>query len=236
MLQEFRDYFLKLAYHKKLNPKLFDGDKLKPVVRDKLIEIGDAWMKFAKIPLDAIEDVICTGGNMNYNYTEESDIDVHVVVDLDKFPIQDKEILRDYIFAKKNLWAKAHSNRVLGYPVELFAQSKDDRIPNHQGVYSILYDDWIVKPENLKLSYDDRNLHEKVLYEQADIDRIIRNADYEAAKAKQDRLKGGRGLALATPDGEFAAENLVFKSLRNTGHLTRLSDFVRQKEDEALSL
>lgn len=235
-LREFKDFFLKLAYHKTLNPKLFEDDKLRPEVRDKLLQISNAWLRFAKLPADAVIDVIATGGNINYNYTEESDIDVHLVVDMTKMPISDPAFMRDYIFDKKNLWAKSHNNRVLGYPVELFAQSSEDRLPNHQGVYSLVHDKWVAHPENLNLNYDDRNLREKVAFHRHDIERIIKRGTVEEARALQDRLKGGRGAALATDRGEFAEENLLFKSLRNSGHLQRLSDFVKAAEDKELSL
>lgn len=235
-LQEFHDFFLKLAYHSKLNQKLFDGDTLRPEVRAKLLQIADAWLAFAKLPADALVDVIATGGNINYNYTEESDIDVHLVMDMSKMPISDPDFMRDYIFDKKNLWAKSHNNRVMGYPVELFAQSSTDRLPNHQGVYSLTDDKWVAHPENLKLTYDDRNLKEKVAYERHDIDRIISRGTVEEARAKIEKLRGGRGSALATESGEFAQDNLIFKSLRNSGHLQRLSDHVKTIEDKELSL
>ena len=76
---------LTLQYHDELNPKIWvDEDKLKPIVREHLLKIAKVWAKTAKIEDDAIEDIIITGGNVNYNYTKQSDIDIHLVVDMKK--------------------------------------------------------------------------------------------------------------------------------------------------------
>ena len=40
---------ISLEYHDELNPKLWDGDKLKPEIREKLLKFGDAWAEFAKL-------------------------------------------------------------------------------------------------------------------------------------------------------------------------------------------
>jgi hypothetical protein len=36
--------------------------------------------------------------------------------------------------------------------------------------------------------------------------------------------------------GEFSVENLVFKELRNLGYFDKINDYVKQKQDERLSL
>ena len=71
-------------YHEDLNVKFWDGLTLRTEVRDKLLEIGYIWAEFAKIPPNAIQDIILVGGNANYNYTEYSDLDLHFVVDKDE--------------------------------------------------------------------------------------------------------------------------------------------------------
>ena len=61
---------LTLQYHDKLNPKLWNGEKLDPKVREKLIEIAKFWMEYALIEKSALKDILITGGNVNYNYTK----------------------------------------------------------------------------------------------------------------------------------------------------------------------
>ena len=54
-----------VTVNRKLNPKIWDGDDLKPEVRAKLIEIARAFEDFVGIDLD-ITDYSITGSNANY--------------------------------------------------------------------------------------------------------------------------------------------------------------------------
>ena len=78
---------LSLQYHDELNPKLWDKNDLKEDVRQKLLEIAKKWQEFAKIPDSAVHDIVITGGNVNRNYTDLSDIDVHFLIDNKPIPI-----------------------------------------------------------------------------------------------------------------------------------------------------
>ena len=75
---------ISLEYHDELNPKLWDGEKLKPEVKAALLKFIEAWRQYANIPKDLIQDIVMIGGNTNYNYTPKSDIDVHLIVDRNK--------------------------------------------------------------------------------------------------------------------------------------------------------
>jgi hypothetical protein len=68
--------------HKTLNTKLFDleTDELRDDLKAKLLEIADRFISLSKVPVEAVVDVVATGSNLNYNYSQHSDIDVHVVV------------------------------------------------------------------------------------------------------------------------------------------------------------
>ena len=119
---------LTLQYHDELNPKIWDDTKLKPEVRAKLMMIARTWAGFAKIPPAAITDVILVGGNANFNYTPYSDIDLHVVVDMDKIP-ECEGLLDEYLRGKKQLWGLVHDIKIYGHDVELYAQDKAHLTP-----------------------------------------------------------------------------------------------------------
>ena len=94
-------------YNQELNIKFWEDGVLKPEVKDKLLQIGNKWADFAKIPSNAVKDMILVGGNANYNYTRFSDLDLHLVVD--KSQIADcPDLLDDYLRDKKKLWALVH--------------------------------------------------------------------------------------------------------------------------------
>jgi len=227
-----------LQYHDELNPKLWeDGDKLKPIVRQHLIKIAKVWAKTAKIEDDAIEDIIITGGNVNYNYTKQSDIDVHIVVNMKKTPFTDEEQMRLFMLAKKDLWALQHNVKIYGLPVEVYAHSHQTKTPKSQGVYSIYSDKWLIKPKNLKLNFDnDVGLRHKIEEQMHRIDHVIntRGSIKEASDLK-DKLAAMRAASIQKA-GEFAIENLVFKDLRNRGYIDKLKNYIRSKVDRMLTL
>ena len=131
-MKSFQSLRLTLRYHNKLNIKFWDDEYLRPEVREKLIQIGYKWADFAKIPNEAIKDIILVGGNANYNYTRFSDLDLHLVVD--KTQIADcPEILDDYLRDKKKLWALVHDIKIYSHPVELYAQDENDPLLQTRG-------------------------------------------------------------------------------------------------------
>lgn len=236
-LREMLDKLM-LRYNKELNPKLWVNGDLKPEITDKLLKIADAWREFAKIPDSAVEDIIITGGNVNYNYTDVSDIDLHLVCDMTKMPVRNEEIMTDIIFSKKALWAAKHPGiSIYGYPVELFAQDVNKPFPVQQGVYSIITNSWLVQPENLNLDFDsDFGLKSKVESHMRAIDRMLTDGTpVEQIKDHMTKLHAGRGEAIQA-GGEFAFENLVYKELRNRGYLAKMSNHIQQHYDDDLSL
>lgn len=113
--------------HDKLNQKIFDGDKLRPEVKDKLLEIVDHFKKNLEeddIKLD-IKDVILVGSSASYNYTKDSDLDCHIVADLSVYPNQE-ELANKVYNAYKALWNNKFDPVIYGIPVEIFVESYRD--------------------------------------------------------------------------------------------------------------
>ena len=231
---------LALQYHDTLNPRLWNpDDTLKPEVRGHLLAIAEAWRVFTKIPADAVKDIVISGGNVNYNFTSQSDIDVHLKCDFSKMPSVDPEIMKDYIFAKMNLWAIKHPIIINGYPVQLFAQdiSDETQTPVNQGVFSLTNNEWIIKPTNLHINYEnDLMLKDKIDYYMKLIDNLIAtDGSVEEANKLRDKLSKMRASSLQK-SGEFGELNNVYKELRNQGYLSKLANFANNKEDSAFSL
>lgn len=235
-MKTFKQFRSTLKYHKQLNPKLWKNNKLNTVVRLKLLQIAEAWSEFANVPKSAIKDIIMTGGNANYNYTDQSDIDVHLVVDYDKMDC-DKELVFDYFMSKKSLWASSHNVTVYGQPVELFAEPVDAGRKTGQGVYSLKKDKWIQEPKFEDLNFDkDPLLASKVDFYKREIENAIEGrVDMSVADTLKNRIYGMRAAAIQK-EGEFSFENLVFKELRNRGYIDKLRAYLTTKKDDQLSL
>lgn len=224
-----------LQYHQTLNPDLWENNGLKKEVANKLMMIAHTWASFAKIPPQAIKDIILVGGNANYNYTGFSDIDLHLVVDTEE--IADcPEVLEDYFRGKKQLWALVHDIKIYGHPVELYAQDVKTPYTKGQGVYSIQDDKWIVEPERKQVNLEDPAIKRKVDQYIQMIDTLIdSSAEDEAFEKLKEKIRNMRASALKI-GGELSVENLVFKELRNQGHLDRLTNYLRSNQDRRLSL
>ena len=226
---------LTLRSHDKLNPNLWKNEKLDPEVWRALNRIGKEWQSFANIPDSAIRDVIICGGNANYNYTDQSDIDVHLVVD--KEGVKCDGLVDDYLQSKKQLWALTHDITVKGQPVELYAQDFRDPFRKGQGIYSLKSNRWLQKPTKQKIDRRDPEVVRKTKQYMDSIDHLLDyNSDDVASLRKlKNRLKQMRSTAIEK-GGEVAPENLVFKELRNRGYTEKLSDYMKNLEDQSLSL
>ena len=90
--QENFDLF-KEAYelHDTLNSKLFDLEtsKLKPEVLEKLLQISEEFLKSIDPLTLSIADIRLVGSNASFNYNEQSDIDLHIIVNFDLNYIDD---------------------------------------------------------------------------------------------------------------------------------------------------
>lgn len=226
-----------LQYHRTLNQKIWEGQKIRGEVRSKLLEIARLWQKFASIENKNVIDIVLTGGNANYNYTKQSDLDVHLIIDYDKVTCNNVLVM-DYFMSKKALWAVNHPNiRIKGYPVELFAEDKKAKPRPGQGVYSLLKGRWVQEPTFAKLNFNkDILLAQKVEFYKKEIDNLVTGKhSVPAADALKDRLRSMRGAAIEI-GGEFSFENLVFKELRNRGYMDKLTNYLRHNKEKQLSL
>lgn len=239
MMKPFIEYLreedLTLEYHDTLNPKIWDGDDLKPEVQAKLLQIAKKWAVFAKIPDFAVTDIILVGGNANYNWTKFSDLDLHVVVnreDLADCP----DLLDDYLQNKKQLWALVHDITIYGHDVELYAQDKETPYPKKQGVYSVKDKKWIAQPKHEAVDFRGPALLAKVKQYTERIETLIStNAEDESFSKLKEKFKNMRSSGLKKI-GEFSMENLLFKELRNRGVIDKMTQYLRSRQDEKLSL
>lgn len=235
-LEAFLEQKITFKYHDQLNQKIWNNTNLRPEVKMKLVRIGQAWAEFANIPTSAIKDMIVVGGNANYNYTEYSDIDLHLVVDKNKLP-DCPDLIDDYLKDKKQLWALTHNIKIYGHDVELYAEEEGTERPSNQGVYSVKYNKWLVQPKYENPGVDTKLLKKKTQDLMDKIDLFIsgKSNDIIEMKRLKEKLRMMRQAAIRK-GGEFSIENLVFKELRNNGYLTKFSDYITSKQVKELSL
>lgn len=228
-----------IDYHENLSTKIWDGDSLKPEVLKALRRIAKQFSETLHVSSEAIADVIITGSLCNYNYTKYSDIDLHIVLDYSMICDECESFsLQDCMDAKKSLWNERHDITIYGIDVELYAQDVNDPITGNAGVFSVLRNEWIKTPEKLaSLEYDKALVEAKAKRIMKQIDDLIDDnvTDKDIIDNLIDKIREMRKSGLEKT-GEFSIENLVFKTLRNTGYLEKLRDYKIKAKSEDLSI
>ena len=220
---------LVVTVNKNLNPKLWDQDgNLYPVIKDKLIDIADAFYEFIGVKLNII-DLTITGSNANFTWNAHSDIDLHLVIS-GVASEQDRELFN----AKKAVWGDQHNITIKGIPVEVYVQGNAE-VHYSTGVYSILEDEWVVEPKKQKPAIDDAAVHAKKDNVVERIEEALMADDLEKLKSIKEKVVQMRKAGLERA-GEWSTENLVFKILRNTGMIEELTNKIHELEDKQLSL
>lgn len=175
------------------------------------------------------------GGNASYYYNDSSDIDVHLLVD--KASLGFGPLTEEHLKDKKTLWTIRHDVRVKGIPLEPYAQDVSEKAPIGQGVFSLRRNEWVQKP--IDPTYDpdtDVRLERKVKDWQRAIDRLVNSRPpIEKFDGLKSRLSEMRSKGIAR-GGELDPDNLVFKALRFSGHLDKMSEYIKQRQAQDLSI
>jgi hypothetical protein len=212
-----------------LNPLIFDKTTIKPKVKNVLIKIAEYFWKELKMPYP-YEDIILLGSSANYNWTQYSDIDLHILVDLNKY--SDPDLVKKYFNEAKNNWNKNHKLKINNSSIELYIQDINE--PNaSQGIYSLLKDKWIELPTYEKVEIPDSEINKKADPYKKEIDGLINNPDLEKIKKLAQHLKNLRKTGLEK-EGEYSIENLAFKELRNSGYIEKLLTLKNKIVDQEL--
>ena len=222
-----------VKFHQQLNPKLWGNDEhLLPEVQEKLRAIADDFREFLGIDDLRVKDITISGSNAAYTYTDTSDIDLHLVVDL---PWADQsEVYRELFDAKKYQYNNQHDFVVRDFSVELYVQNANEEHVS-QGIYSILNQDWVRVPSRSQPEINDISVTSKYQDLAERISQAVQSKNLEQMNQLARKIKNMRQSGLAKT-GEFGPENLAFKLLKKNGDLTRLSDARTQAKDQLLSL
>ena len=213
-------------HHHELNPILWDNNRLRPEVRQKLLEIARHFTLYLNVPRLYLKDVTLSGSSAGYNYSEYSDIDLHLVVN----KLESEELFT----AKKNLYNSQHDLHIQGIPVELYVQPADQ--PHHSaGIYSVLDDKWINEPVHEEPTIDPKDIKSKARNYAAKINLALRSNSIAQSQEVMDELKRLRKAGLES-SGEQSVENLAFKLLRARGQIEKLRKYITKLESAQLSL
>jgi predicted nucleotidyltransferase len=225
-----------------LNPKVWETPE-EPKKSKMITKVRKALMRIAEEFIDDlgddvfVEDIYLMGSLANYNWSEYSDFDLHVIVDFERYDGQE-ELYKELFDLKKKLFNDKHNIKIFGYDVEVYAQGISDE-SHSDGVYSVMNDEWVHIPTKEVKNLDMSVLKTKIKSWTDKIDDAIEDAkskgNPDKLKSIKDKLKEYRQSGL-DKDGEFSYENLVFKFLRRSGHIGKLFDEKTKIKDKELSI
>lgn len=217
-----------------LTPNLWKDGRLDSRVRLKLLDIADDFWEFVNLTWVKPKGIILTGSICNYNWSDKSDIDLHLIADFDEID-EKTDFVRDYLDAKKNEWNDEHEGlKIYGFPVELYVQNVDE-MPESSGIYDLEENDWIEEPsesdvEPIKLNkFEIKDKAAKIMtiiddmYDALNstddshkVEMIGDDASYLWKKVKKMRKKS------LEKHGESGSGNIIYKILRRTEYLDKL--------------
>ena len=235
LVESMRKRGLVISMNKELNSKLFEHGVLKEDIRQALIHIADTFVDDIKdnnIPIDVM-DYWLVGSNASYNYSDQSDIDIHIIADMDDVDCNGL-LPVVYNYAKSD-FNKNHNITVKGIPVEVYIESKNaSAITN--GIYSLMNNDWVKYPDRIVIDTGfNPATSDQYKTKEQQVNDALNSDNLEKIQQAIDSLYLLRKASLAT-DGEFGEGNLIFKEFRNNGTLDKLKERKRELVDKDLTL
>ena len=219
-------------YNDTLNPVIWDNLKLNPEIKEKLLQIGKDF--YADTETDApLKDILFVGSLANYNWSDTSDFDVHVVINF-KDVDENVELVEKLVNALKSKWNDDHDIHVKQHNVEVYIQdvTKENR---STGVYSLMQDKWLSEPQKENIEIDKEKIQEKYNDFVRKINSALKSQDIDKLKSIIKDVYDMRQAGL-DKSGELSTENLVFKILRNRNYIEKLKQEIINLYDKKQSL
>jgi len=230
-----------------LNPKIWEKTKndeytMRSKVRTHLLEIAYDFIDSLGVDI-IVSDIIMTGSLANYNWSNYSDVDIHIIADYSQFPKNTQELYDELFRLRKTVHGLKRKITIFGYDVELYVEDETiKRDVQSAGRYSILMDEWVVEPSKESVKIKETEIQEKAKKWMSIIDGVeesIQDEDIETAKKLIEKyvtkIRKFRECGLEK-GGEYSDENLVFKILRRNGYLEKIREMKDKIVDKKLSL
>lgn len=202
-----------------LDPRLWDGGKLRPDVRDRVLEIVNQHFADLGMPELRIAEVETQGSTISYEYDENSDLSARVFLDTSSYK-GDVKNLNALLKLYTNYLETMHEGQVTvsGVPLEVqFYAIKTDRLQPEKGIghYSISGDAWIERPTQQPDRFSPDQMLVDAKHFIAAYNGVV--SDYFAAKKGFDC---GRFTALSSEMRDYRHAGIVKDGTRSTANLT----------------
>ena len=216
---------------------------LDPLIRKKLLKIANEFIDSNSDILKKkdILDIQFVGSLAGYNWTQHSDIDLHIIVDF-KDMGDDQKMIDYAMYGAKFSWNTKHDITMRGFDVEIAIQ--DINSESHMStVFSLEKNKWIKKPKFSKPKIDSYMVDKKFTDLSYEVNKLENKLILSSIMPTNSKQLYKRALKLKTKimkmrkeslskGGEFATGNLVFKKLRSQGYISKLVDIISRSYDK----
>lgn len=220
----------KLELHNSLNPKIWEDNELKPSVKDKIIEIVDQFQEDLDYPIDIV-DIRIVGSNASYNYTEFSDLDIHLVVNMELMDMS-QDVSQIFFNLAKTNFNNKYDISIKGINAELYVEDVNSTAITN-GIYSIYQQRWVKFPK--KIVPPDVDISKELVIFTDRIHTVLSKGNINSVTKLINDLYIMRKDSLDSA-GEYGKGNQLFKELRNQGLLDDLKSKLNELKSKELSL
>lgn len=221
----------KFEVHDELNPNIWDNNTLRDDVKEKLYEIVNQFLNSCEIPLNIV-DVHLVGSMASYNYTQYSDLDVHIISNFELIDCP-KEILQTAYNSVKAKFNSEYDITIKGIDVELYVEDIKSTVMSN-GIYSLYEERWIKFPKKLT-DIPQVDISDELAKWTTKFNNVLLSNSSEKIEQAINDIYIVRKNSLDT-DGEYGPGNQLFKEIRNIGLLDKLKDAYKATRSKELSL
>lgn len=215
-----------------LNPKIWDHNKLKSDVKDKILEIVDEFINFIEVPLVPV-DIYIVGSNASFNYNHNSDLDIHIISNFSVYE-SSEELVQILMNLERSKFNEEYDIKIKGIDAEIYVEDINSSSVSN-GIYSVYRNMWIKFPEVLKDLHNNEEVKElfNELMKKINVAILTNNVEELDNILNELYLMRKESLML---DGELGTGNLAFKMLRNEGIIDDIRNKLLDLKSNKLSL
>ena len=211
-----------------LYPKIWENGNLRSEIRSTLLDKARDFLAFAKAPESKVVDITFTGSLVNYNWTDFSDLDVHIVLDFRQFS-ENVSMVKQFFDAKSKIWNIEHNIFLHEHEIELYVQDLAEADAS-TGVFSLVFNRWVKKPHPKRPNLDPSLIKKKTERIQDTIEQIEKHLAlgnheiaYKTAQKMKKKLHSFQKCGLEQC-GTHSPEGITLKNLLKSGYYRKLSD------------
>lgn len=225
---------MKFKLNETLDPDIWEKNDsiINESIRTNILKIVQDFYNDSKLKVP-IQDIQLVGSCANYNWTPSSDMDVHILINLNDLNIE-KEKVEEYIWLLKENWNKSHNIYIKDHILELYIQDT-----NHQtvssGIYSLLKNQWISVPSKVNFKIENDLIQKKYTNWVRKTNTVIKTKNLSQLKQLIKDVIQMRNIGLSR-NGEYSNENLLFKLLRKNGIIEKIKNSIKKLYDDSVSI